>query len=248
MDDDKDDFIESHDDLVLGIDNILSFDLEQPLIYTKKDIFFFVFTLLFLLINGYMIIAFIYLIIGLHMSLKFEEEEEDTQESKEWEILENLTYRAFYIYSLKNKKKVKKKSKKYLTVSERLNFCNKCMYKYNNNHYPQKNNESLSDLNKGLITDYNYFLNIYYNMLYYNSIFWLSKYSNNILNISHLKNILLDQYKLDLIKLTKLEQYSFINVNISNYNYFYLNKEIYFTYHSQFIIPNNKIKIFYLIF
>jgi len=105
LDDDEDDFIESKDDLVLGIDNILSFDLEQPLIYTKKDKFFFFLILLLLLFNGYVLLFLFYFIAGLHMSLKSDEEEENTQESKEWEVLENLTYRAFYIYSLKNKKK-----------------------------------------------------------------------------------------------------------------------------------------------
>lgn len=67
----------------------MSFDLEQPLIYTKKDKFFFFFSLLLLLFNGYVILSLIYFIAGLHMSLKSDEEEEDTQESKDgkyWKI------------------------------------------------------------------------------------------------------------------------------------------------------------------
>jgi hypothetical protein len=232
LDDDEDDFIESHDDLVLGIDNILSFDLENPLIYTKKDKFFFVFTLLLLLFNGYIITGFIYFIIGYHMSLKTDETEEDTQEAKDSEILQDLTYRTLYIYNLKNKKKYKKKSKKYLTINERLNICNKCNYKYYNNDSLKNIYNSSSNLKKEPINDYKYFLNIYYNLLYFNYI----KYSNN--NI-HIYLILLNKYKLDLIKLNKYEENLFQNVKINNYNYFYLNKEI--TYNYQLIKPNKKI-------
>ena len=86
LDDDEDDFLESKDDLVLGIDNILSFDLDQPLIYTKKDKFFFLFLLILLIFNGYFLISILYFVAGFHMAFKSDEEEEDTLESKEWEF------------------------------------------------------------------------------------------------------------------------------------------------------------------
>ena len=151
-------------------------------------------------------------------------DEQDMQDIKDKELLEDLLYKSFFIGNFKLKSKDKKKSKKYLKINERFNFSNKSNYKYNNNSFKNINNYSLN-LKKETIDDYKYFLNIYYNLLYFNNI----KFLNNN-NIYYLKIILLNQYKLDLIKLIKFEQNLFRNVIINDYNYYYLNKEINYNY------------------
>ena len=148
-------------------------------------------------------------------------------------ILQNLTYRAFYISTIKNKKKSKKKSKKYLNVNERINFINKCIYKYYNND--SSNNNNYLNLKIKSMNDYKCFLNIYYNLLYSSHID-LSKCS------------LLKQYKLDLYRLIKIDNNFFENVKINDYFFFYFDQEIQFAYFYKFIKSNDKIKILYLIF
>lgn len=82
------------------------------------------------------------------------------------------------------------------------------------------------------IHDYKYFLNIYFHFIY--------KY--HFVN----KSVLLKRYQFDLVKLNKVYQDGFWNVKIDYYSYLNLNKEIFLTYYSKFIQPNDKIKILYL--
>lgn len=138
--------------------------------------------------------------------------------------MENLTYRAFYIYSLKNKKKSKKKAKKYLTLIERMSFSNKCMYKYYDHN--------ILNLKESSINDYKYFLNIYFHFI--NKYFLFNR------------SILLKVYQFDLLKLNKFNNNLFYNVKIDYYMYSNLNKEIFSSYYSKFIKSKNDIKILYL--
>ncbi len=138
--------------------------------------------------------------------------------------MENLTYRAFYIYSLKNKKKNKKKTKKYLTLIERVAFSNKCMYKYYD--------YNILNLKESSIHDYKYFLNIYF--------YFINKY--HLLN----RSMLLKIYHFDLFNLNRSNNNLFYNVKIDDYSYLNLNKEIFFSYYCKFIEPKNKIRILYL--
>jgi len=41
LDDEEDEYVESYDDLVIGIDNILDFDLENEFLFNKYDFYFF---------------------------------------------------------------------------------------------------------------------------------------------------------------------------------------------------------------
>lgn len=61
LDDDYEDYLESYDDLVIGIDNILNFNLEGEFIFNNFDYYFYYLTLLFLIFNGFIIIAFFYM-------------------------------------------------------------------------------------------------------------------------------------------------------------------------------------------
>jgi len=83
LDDDDDDLVESRDDLVFGIDDISLFDLDDPFVYTQKDKFFFLFTLLILLLHGFFILSTIYFLAGVHMSFLAIDDEEESLEGKE---------------------------------------------------------------------------------------------------------------------------------------------------------------------
>lgn len=245
LSDDECDLLEAKNDLVLGIDNILLFEFNNPLIFTKKDIMFFWLTFLFLNFNGYFIVAIIYFFVGMHMAFSVWEEEIDTHERKVWEKLSNWTLRAYYISYMRHNKN-KKHLQKYLTLNERLNICNNCIYKHYSKNHKIKNTYDLI-LKKGPIDNYKYFINIYYNFIfYYNIKFKL--HLLNIINIKLFKDKLHRKYLNNLNKVFKLKQGILQNVKINNYTYFYLNKEIYFSYYCKIIKPNNKIQIFYLNF
>lgn len=61
LDDLYEDYLESYDDLVIGIDNILNFNIEGEFIFNNFDYYFYYITLLFLILNGFIIIAFLYM-------------------------------------------------------------------------------------------------------------------------------------------------------------------------------------------
>lgn len=61
LDDLYEDYLESYDDLVIGIDNILNFNLEGEFIFNNFDYYFYYITLLFLILNGFIIFAFFYM-------------------------------------------------------------------------------------------------------------------------------------------------------------------------------------------
>jgi len=47
LDDEEDEYVESYDDLVIGIDNILDFDLENEFLFNKYDFYFFFYCIIF---------------------------------------------------------------------------------------------------------------------------------------------------------------------------------------------------------
>lgn len=202
LDDLYEDFLESYDDLVIGIDNILNFNLEGEFIFNNFDYYFYYITLLLLILNGYIFLAFFYLQFGFNMIVQFEYDKEEAIEVDRMLVLSNLTLRAFFILENDKNKKIID-----LDEIERLKLSNNCIYRYDNYNL-LNNNKQLMFIKNFIIYDYHKFNKIYYNIFYFNSLKYIYKNKHIFIN-NKLNKILLNN--------DKNNYFYFDNVYLSDY-------------------------------
>jgi hypothetical protein len=71
--------LDTQDDLYVNLDNILFFEVNNDLINTKKDKFFFLITSFFLYFNGFIFLFLCYISIGFYSAFQPEADDPDSQ-------------------------------------------------------------------------------------------------------------------------------------------------------------------------
>ena len=236
LDDLYEDYLESYDDLVIGIDNILNFNLEGEYIFNKFDCYFFYISALILILNGYIICAFFYMQFGFNMIVQFDYEQEEATEVDRMLILRNLTLRAFYILENDRDKKIIE-----LDEIERIKLSNNCLYRYSN-YNESNNNKQLDFMKVSIINDYNKFNKIYFDIFYYNEVKYLCN-NDKFLNINFYKNLFIKkQINKCFFNRTKVDSFFFDNVYLSDFVYKSLMIDVYYSsyaYKNVKYIPKN---------
>ena len=169
LDDEEDEYVESYDDLVIGIDNILDFDLENEFLFNKYDFYFFFFTALFLILNGYIIFAFFYIQFGFNMIIHFENLDVEIKEMDKLTKMSDFTIRAFYILDNNRVYKVIE-----LNENEKISFSTNCLYN-NINHNTLNDCKQLDFMKSIAAIDYNKFNKKYFDIIYYNEIIFYNR-------------------------------------------------------------------------
>jgi hypothetical protein len=169
LDDEEDEYVESYDDLVIGIDNILDFDLENEFLFNKYDFYFFFFTALFLILNGYIIFAFFYIQFGFNLIIHFENLDVEIKEMDKLTKMSDFTIRAFYILDNNRVYKVIE-----LNENEKISFSTNCLYN-NINHNTLNDGKQLDFMKSIAAIDYNKFNKKYFDIIYYNEIIFYNR-------------------------------------------------------------------------
>jgi hypothetical protein len=226
VDEEHEEELEAYEDLIIGIDNILNYDLEDKFYYNNYDFFFFFFTLFLLIFNGFFFLSFFYMSFGVHMVVQYDYDEEEDASMERGLEMTNIIYRAFNILEDLEKKKCID-----LDATEHLKFSNNCLFKANT----ILSNKQLNFMKAPILNKYNIFLKIYFDIYHFKNIKYsisnklFLEYNKN--NLFHLNDILKKDTYLKYINNYQKENYFiFDNIYLTEYEYILLLKDIQYSY------------------